>query len=206
MNSTELELVDIITKIEKQYAKQKCCGIYGLRCKTTNKWYIGQSVDICERFNDYKLLKSKKQAKIHHALLKYGYEDFDKVVIEECDEINWIMDYREIFWIKHLDSQNNGYNIRGGGQGGRHSNETKEKLRQINTGKKMSPETIAKMLLRPPHTIEARAKMSIAGRRPCSDATKAKMRLSAKRGPKSEEIKAKMREAQQKRLRKKDYP
>ena len=26
------------------------CGIYGLRCKTANKWYVGQSIDILSRW------------------------------------------------------------------------------------------------------------------------------------------------------------
>lgn len=27
------------------------CGIYGLRYKTTNKWYVGQSIDIYDTYS-----------------------------------------------------------------------------------------------------------------------------------------------------------
>lgn len=39
------------------------CGIYGLRCITTGKWYIGQSLDIHERWKKEKAIQRTAQKK-----------------------------------------------------------------------------------------------------------------------------------------------
>ncbi len=124
----------------------KIVGIYGLRCRTTSKWYIGQSKDIIKRWNRaYKLLNCKRQIKIYNALKKYGYDDFETVVIETCDDVDWILDYREMYWIRHLNSIANGYNLKEGGRHGTHSKETREKLRKANLGKHHTEETKQKL-------------------------------------------------------------
>jgi group I intron endonuclease len=164
MNLIEQESNDITKIIKKKCVNETCCGIYGLRCKTTNKWYVGQSKNIDSRWSEYKRNKTKKQPKLHNAMTKYGYDGFDKILIEYCDNIDWILDYREMFWIRTLDSIKNGYNIREGGNTSKISEETKVKLRNLNLGKKMSPETLEKMRARPHHTPEAREKMSNAAR------------------------------------------
>jgi group I intron endonuclease len=64
----------------------------------------------------YKSPSCKAQTKIYNALLKYGYDDFEKVVLEECPKK--LLNEREIYWIDYYDSVNNGYNIRKGGNGG----------------------------------------------------------------------------------------
>lgn len=82
--------------------------------KTTNlvngKIYIGQSIN-----NDPNYLGSG--ARLSTAIKKYGKENFQKEIIEECDPIN--ADEREIFWISFFEStdRNIGYNILEGGQG-----------------------------------------------------------------------------------------
>jgi group I intron endonuclease len=180
MNSKNNPINDqnvIMKETNGRSSKNACCGIYGLRNKITGKWYIGQSIDISDRFKSYRLLKTKKQPKLHNSLLKYGYDNFEKVIIEKCDEVQWVLDYREVFWIKQLNTIQHGYNIREGGSGGRLADSTKEKLRQINLGKKMSSETLLKMRNRPKHTDEARKKMSEARKgKKCSEETKQKMR------------------------------
>ena len=135
-------------------------GIYGLLCKTTGKWYVGQSINIETRWDKhYKRLNCKGQPKIYHALKKYGYDDFDKVILEECVPEKDILDKKEDYWIIQKNSINNGYNIRGGGFGhGWHSEETKQKIR------------------------EARAKQSIGSGHVSEEA---RMRLSAERKGKS---------------------
>jgi group I intron endonuclease len=52
---------------------------------------------------------------LHLAIKKYGIENFKKEILEECE--NSLLDEREKFWIKFLDSQNPvvGYNIADGG-------------------------------------------------------------------------------------------
>jgi group I intron endonuclease len=96
-------------------------GIYKIVNKTNNKIYVGQSIDIEERWkqHQWKAFNSNELAynsAIHSAFRKYGLENFYYEVIEECppEELN----EREIYWIEQLQSVvPNGYNILSGGQG-----------------------------------------------------------------------------------------
>lgn len=118
----------------------RVCGIYGLQCKLTGKWYVGQSVDVRGRlYCAYELMHCKNQPKIYNALKKYGYNGFNAIIIETCAEIDWIMDYREIYWIRRLDSIRNGYNLKEGGSHGKHSDETRKKISTAKKGKKLGP-------------------------------------------------------------------
>lgn len=121
----------------------KKIGIY----KITNpkgKIYIGQSRNIEHRLNDYINVSEwlKEQRKIYNSLKKYGSECHVFEILEECSED--ILNEREIYWIKYFDSIKSGLNIRLGGIGGYHSEETKQKIREALTGKKQSKETIEK--------------------------------------------------------------
>jgi group I intron endonuclease len=126
-------------------------GIYGLQNKShPERWNIGQSRDIHARwYTAYELGHCKSQPKIYNALKKYGYDGFEKRVIELCDEgvPQDVLDIKEQSWIQHFDSVNRGYNCTLGGQGrlGKpHSEETKRKLRQMFLGRTVSAETRAK--------------------------------------------------------------
>ena len=64
-------------------------GIY----KITNpngKIYIGQSIDINRRFNEYKKLQCSQSKKLYYSLQKYGIENHKFEIIEECttDQLN----------------------------------------------------------------------------------------------------------------------
>jgi group I intron endonuclease len=95
--------------------------------KTTNlingKFYVGKDV---RNLNCYlgsgKLLKS--------AIKKYGKNNFVKEILEICDNLT-DLEEREKFWIKELDSINNGYNLTEGGTGGDTftNNSNKEEIR-----------------------------------------------------------------------------
>ena len=61
MNKPNSECADTINETEIKSANAECCGIYGLRCKSTGKWYIGRSVDIIRRWRDYEALRCKGQ-------------------------------------------------------------------------------------------------------------------------------------------------
>jgi len=127
-----------------------------------NKIYVGQSA-----YNNPLYLGSGKIFKL--ALQKYGYENFKKKIIEYCDTTE-ILDEREIYWIEKLNARdpNIGYNILQGGKGNsyleyiknmsaacnaekngmfskKHSEETKEKIRQRAIGRKASIETKKKL-------------------------------------------------------------
>jgi group I intron endonuclease len=120
-------------------------GIYGLRNKTTNKWYIGCSINIHKRWiTAYKRISCKGQKKIYSALQKYGYDDFDKVILEECPQETFKS--RETYWIEKYNSVQDGYNLAPGGEGGYRpigipcSEETKLKIGKANKGKKWTDE------------------------------------------------------------------
>jgi group I intron endonuclease len=133
----------------------KKVGIYGLLCKITGKWYIGYSTDIDHRwYYAYKCMHCRQQPKIYNAIKKHGYENFDKVIVEECDNIDWILDYREMHWIKVFDSVNKGYNLTHGGQNGKMSVESRQKISKANIGNKRH--------FGMKHTDESRKKMSEA--------------------------------------------
>jgi group I intron endonuclease len=118
-------------------------GIY----KITNpkgKIYIGQSRDIEHRFYYYKLSNKwiKEQRKLYNSLQKYGHENHLFEIIEECSE--GLLNEKEIYWINYFDSVNNGLNLKYGGLGGKHSEETKQNISKALIGKKQSKETIEK--------------------------------------------------------------
>ena len=171
-NKTESEPNDTTNGTEKRLLTKKCgiTGIYGFRCRTTGKWYIGQSFDINDRWEQYKKLKCRGQRKLYNALVKYGYDDFETCVIELCDEDipQEILDKKETAWIKHFNSVDRGYNLRAGGSRGRHSNETKSKMSTSAMGRKLSDETKQKLVdawtirRTKPISLSTRQKISIA--------------------------------------------
>jgi group I intron endonuclease len=97
-------------------------GIYGLYCRVTGKWYVGETINnIVDRWNDYRIFNCKRPPKIYYALKKYGYDNFDKVIIEECKPDQDILNLREDFWINEKNSILNGYNCKQGGSHGKFS-------------------------------------------------------------------------------------
>ena len=93
-------------------------NIYIIRNEINNKVYIGQTVNIKHRWeqyiSDYNSSRKSDQM-IVHAMKKYGIEKFHIAVLEENVE-NY--DEREIYWIKFFNSlAPNGYNVCIGGQG-----------------------------------------------------------------------------------------
>lgn len=86
-------------------------GIYKITNKINNKIYIGQSTNIEKRWQQH--IAKYSDTLIHKAIIKYGAENFEFEIIEECtkDELN----DREIYWVAYYDSYNNGYNMTAGG-------------------------------------------------------------------------------------------
>jgi hypothetical protein len=110
----------------------KMIGVY----KITNpngKIYIGQSINIERRWNDYRRLHNcKGQTKLYNSLKKYGTENHIFEVIEEC-LVDLIVE-RETFWKHHyrvLDVQSLCCKI--DGKGGYLSDETKRKIGKSNS-------------------------------------------------------------------------
>jgi len=59
-------------------------GIYKIT-SPTNKIYIGQSIDIENRFTKYKSLDCKKQVRLYNSLKKYGFDKHKFEIILECN-------------------------------------------------------------------------------------------------------------------------
>jgi group I intron endonuclease len=95
------------------------CGIYKITNKINNKIYIGQSVNIEQRFYTHcsDALNKYDNNYFHNAIRKYGKENFYIEIIEECskEELN----EKEIYWIQKYNSNNPsiGYNSSLGGEG-----------------------------------------------------------------------------------------
>ena len=91
--------------------------------------YVGKSIKPERRYREHLTVDSNthKSAWIK-SLLKKGMEPTLKI-IEECDEGNW--SDREKYWVSQYDNLSN---LTEGGEDGSHSEETKEKLRILNTG------------------------------------------------------------------------
>ena len=91
-----------------------------IRNKINDKKYIGQSIDIWYRYRNHLSESYNTQANkkaydmaIHKAIRKYGENNFELIVIEECAQES--LNEREIYWIEYYDTYNNGYNQTIGG-------------------------------------------------------------------------------------------
>lgn len=141
--------------------------IYKIENLINGKLYIGQTTRSIEsRF----LSHSQGDMIIGRAIRKYGIQSFKISVIDNAID-KQVLNEKEKYWIKKLNSLSpNGYNISIGGFGGnlgelvnkkisdyqkingngfknkRHSDETKERMRLAQLGKKQSEETVNKRI------------------------------------------------------------
>lgn len=95
------------------------CGIYKIQNIENNKIYIGQSVDIAQRWREHRsdVLVNRNNSILHQAMKKYGESNFSYEIIEECQKD--ALDEREIYWIQYFNSMApNGYNQTSGGYSG----------------------------------------------------------------------------------------
>ena len=91
--------------------------IYIIRNKINNKVYIGQTVNLKQRIQQYKTAVKKEYTNqiIFKAMQKYGFNNFEFSILESQVE-NY--DEKEQYWIQYYNSLvPNGYNVAPGGQG-----------------------------------------------------------------------------------------
>jgi group I intron endonuclease len=112
------------------------CG-YGVIYKISNninsKIYIGQTTQNPE--NRFKQHIHRKKYLIGQSIEKYGHENFNFEIIDFGNSKD-DLDYKEIYWIKQLNSLSPyGYNLDMGGAVGLLCEESKKKISDANKGK-----------------------------------------------------------------------
>lgn len=113
-------------------ARERICGIYRIENLINHQSYVGQAIDIYDRWVQHKWELNTGRHHNKHLLRawnKYGCENFEFTIIEECPRVD--LNSREIYWIEYYDSFNNGYNQTKGGDGclGKiYTDEEREKL------------------------------------------------------------------------------
>jgi group I intron endonuclease len=130
--------------------------IYMIKNKLNNKSYIGQCLKYLSSGKKYGYLnrwkkhvycsKNKPECRlIANAISKYNEENFEVILLDECP-IELLND-KEIYYIELYNTLSpNGYNLMsGGGNGRKHSEETKKLMSITRTGKKHTEETKRKI-------------------------------------------------------------
>ena len=164
-------------------------GIYSILNKKNGKIYVGQSINIRQRFYDHKkhLRKDIHNNKhLQSAWNKYGEDSFEFNVLEPCEPS--MLNSNEVWWIEYFDSTNRekGYNHTIGGdfcptkcpeiakkisnslKGRTFSDEHRKNLSKAHKGKKLSDEHRANMSKAQknrkhrPHKLSSKIKMSEA--------------------------------------------
>jgi group I intron endonuclease len=158
-------------------------GIYKIT-SPSKKVYVGQSIDIKDRWTKYNSLNCGNQTKLKNSLEKYGVDAHKFEILEECDET--LLNKRERYWQEYYDVLNSGLNCRlteSTDKSGRLSEQTKIKIGDANRGRV--------------HSEKSKLNMS----KPKSDSSKmGRYDKSGKNNPfygrtHSEETKQKIREA-----------
>jgi hypothetical protein len=118
-------------------------GIYKIT-SPSGKIYIGQSINIEKRFNQYKNMNKKGIGiYLYNSIKKHGWENHKKEIIEECSIEQ--LDEREIYYINCYNTINEGLNLKEGGGFGCHNDETKNLIRLKAIGRKLSKEAKQKI-------------------------------------------------------------
>lgn len=149
-------------------------GIYKIT-SPTGKVYIGQSINIEARLKQYKNSDCKRQIKLHRSLLKYGSEKHNFEIICEC--LEYELNEKERYYQDIFECiGKNGLNCKltaSSDRSGKHSEETKLKIKEANNrlkiwvGRKHKPESILKM-------SESSKNQSLETRKKISQANKGK--------------------------------
>ena len=86
-------------------------GIYKITNLCNGMVYVGQTNNIHRRWQEHRTNYKNihKHTKLYEAMRQFGIENFNFSILEECslEKLN----EREQYWIKKLDTFNNGYNM-----------------------------------------------------------------------------------------------
>ena len=109
-------------------------GIYVLRCRPTEKCYIGKDSNLGIRAKQHLTLKCPKCRAIHAAIKKYGADAFDVELIPYPGISPEALGAVEKWKIAQLDSHRNGYNLTQGGDGVDPESAREENHKRIQDG------------------------------------------------------------------------
>jgi group I intron endonuclease len=131
--------------------------IYKIINKIDGKMYIGQTIkDLEERWRQHCNPKSNCRY-LKSAIKKYGVNSFEFKLICICFD-NDLDNYECFYMNKYNTLVPNGYNLREGGNSGKHNEETKRKISE--TLKNRTDIIRGKSQLGKPHTEEIKNKIS----------------------------------------------
>ena len=95
-----------------------------------DKEYVGQSVEYENRMKEHKRSCGGCR-KLNASIKKYGFPNFNREILAENLMAGLELDSAEIYYISYHNTQSpNGLNLKSGGAGGRHSEESKQRMRQ----------------------------------------------------------------------------
>lgn len=159
-------------------------GIYKIT-SPTGRIYIGQSIDIYDRWKDYKSQLSKRQPRLNRSFIKHSVESHTFEIIEECSIYQ--LNEKERYWQDFYNVLKDGLNCRltsTNDKSGCLSKETKLKVSKNharpNLGKKHSIESIELM------RIANKGRTHMIGKK-LSDETKRKIAEASRGRIKSKE-------------------
>lgn len=160
-------------------------SVYKIISKITNEYYIGvhKTNNLNDTYYGSGIIIKRK-------IKKYGKDNFQKIILSVFDSQEEAFNEEKKLLKENL-SNPMCLNIANGGQGGsnftgkHHSEETKEKLRKISSGRKLSEETKRKI-------VETRKKN---GTFKCKDSTRNKLSQLAKNRYVTNEVKMKISNA-----------
>lgn len=142
--------------------------IYMATNRVNGKEYVGRTARGLKKRKQEHIccaLKNEDNVYFHHAIKKYGPDNFCWEVLNECtnsDDLNIL----EIYYISLYNTSENGYNLTSGGNGvvgHKCSDETKQKIGNANRGRKPSEDTRKRMSessTGKKHSTETRKRMS----------------------------------------------
>jgi len=163
-------------------------GIYKIT-SPTGCVYIGQSINIPERINQYRRERCNAQPRLYNSLKKHGFDAHVFEILTCCSEGE--LNHLEAHYIKLYDSFNtqHGMNLRsGGGANHKCSEETKSKIREKRKLQKISNETREKLRHIQLNRTKEDNERIYGNRPPITDDTREKLRknwLGRKHRPES---------------------
>lgn len=161
---------------EKTQMIKKIQCIYKIKNVITNDEYIGSSKNFEKRKDRHiRELESNKHHSnfLQNSWIKYGKDKFTFEILEDV-EISENLIKREQYWIDKINPSFNMCKIASSPLGIKRTEETKEKLRLINKGKKWKEESINK------RTLKQSADFHYLYKREHDKSTKEKISISVK--------------------------